>query len=98
MPFRSATVLVSVEREGVIDSWIANLSGKNPTIEVPVKPSYAPNVFISALVVRGRVPGIEPTALIDMGKPAYKLGIAEINVGWMAHELKVDVEAAMPGL
>lgn len=96
MPFRSATALISVEREGVIESWVSTVSGKNPTIEVPVKPSYAPNVFISALVVRGRVPGITPTATIDMGKPAYKLGIAEINVGWMAHELKVDVKAAEP--
>jgi len=94
MPFREATALISAEREGVMESWVSTLSGKNPTIEVPVKPSYAPNVFISALVVRGRVPGISPTALIDMGKPAYKLGIAEINVGWMAHELKVDVKAA----
>jgi uncharacterized protein YfaS (alpha-2-macroglobulin family) len=93
MPFRSATVLISVEREGVIDSWVSSISGKNPIIEVPVKPSYAPNVYISALVVRGRVPGIKPSYTIDMGKPAYKLGIAGINVGWAAHELKVDVTA-----
>jgi len=94
MPFRNATALISVEREGIIDSWVKNISGKNPTIEIPVKASYAPNVFISALVVRGRVPGIKPTYTIDMGKPAYKLGIADINVGWMAHELKVNVAAA----
>lgn len=94
MPFRNATALISVEREGVIDSWVTGISGKNPTIEVPVKPSYAPNVYISALVVRGRVPGIKPTYTIDMGKPAYKLGITGINVGWEAHELKVNVTAA----
>jgi uncharacterized protein YfaS (alpha-2-macroglobulin family) len=94
MPFRKATALISVEREGIIESWVKNISGKNPTIEVPVNPSYAPNVYISALVVRGRVPGIKPTATIDMGKPAYKLGIAGINVGWAAHELKVNVAAA----
>jgi uncharacterized protein YfaS (alpha-2-macroglobulin family) len=93
MPFRKATVLISVEREGIIESWVKNIYGKKPVIEVPVKPSYAPNVFISALVVRGRVPGIKPTATIDMGKPAYKLGIAGINVGWKAHELKVNVTA-----
>ncbi|MGA3281390.1 MAG: MG2 domain-containing protein [Smithella sp.] len=94
MPFRSATALVTVEREGVIESWVSYISGKNPTIEVPVKSSYAPNVYVSALVVRGRVPGIKPSYTIDMGKPAYKLGLAEINVGWLAHELKVNVTAA----
>jgi alpha-2-macroglobulin len=91
MPFREATVLVTVEREGIIDSFVRKLSGKNPVIEVPIKGGYAPNIFVSALCVRGRAEGVKPTALIDLGKPAYKLGIAEIRVGWKAHELKVDV-------
>src|SRR3989304_10426210 len=29
--------------------------------------------------------------MVDLGKPAYKLGIAEISVGWKVHELKVGV-------
>lgn len=91
MPFRSATALVTVEREGVIETFVKRLSGKNPSVEVPVRPNYAPNVFVSALVVRGRTSGLQPTALVDLGKPAFKLGIAEINVGWKGHELKVRV-------
>ncbi|MBI4684258.1 MAG: alpha-2-macroglobulin [Nitrospirae bacterium] len=91
MPFREATALVTVEREGIMEVFIKKLSGKTPVIEIPVKNNYAPNVFVSALVVRGRVSGIQPTALIDLGKPAYKLGIAGIDVGWRAHELKVKV-------
>jgi hypothetical protein len=78
-----------VERE--LGTWIKKISGKNPVIEVPIKSTYAPNVYISALVVRGRLPWIKPTSMVDLGKPAYKLGIAEINVGWKAHELKVNV-------
>ena len=31
--------------------------------------------------------------MVDLGKPAYKLGIAEINVGWKEHELKVNVSS-----
>ena len=93
MPFREATVLVSVEREGVIEHFIRPLSGKSPVVEVPIQGHYAPNVFVSVLAVRGRVRGVEPTALIDLGKPAFKLGLAEIKVGWRAHELKVAVTA-----
>ncbi|WP_322401176.1 alpha-2-macroglobulin family protein [Massilia luteola] len=92
-PFRSATVLVTVEREGILDTYVRHLSGRDQTIAIPVKASYAPNVFVSALVVRGRVAGVQPTALVDLGKPAYKLGIAPIRVGWGGHELKVDVAA-----
>jgi uncharacterized protein YfaS (alpha-2-macroglobulin family) len=91
MPFREATALVTVEREGVMEAWVQQLSGKQPVIKVPMKDTYAPNCFVSALVVRGRVSDIAPTAMVDLGKPAYKLGIAEVKVGWRAHELKVSV-------
>ncbi len=91
MPFREATALIAVEREGIIETSIKKLSGKSPTIDIPIKGNYAPNVFVSAFVVRGRVSNIQPTALVDLGRPAFKLGIAEINVGWKAHELKVQV-------
>jgi alpha-2-macroglobulin len=92
-PFRSATVLVTVEREGILDAYVRKISGKEPLITVPVKGNYAPNVFVSALCVRGRVGGTKPTALFDPGKPAYRLGISEIRVGRKAHELKVTVTA-----
>ena len=52
---------------------------------------WAPNVFVSALVVRGRIAGVQPTAMLDLGKPAFKLGIAEIRVGWRDHRLNVKV-------
>lgn len=92
-PFREATALVTVEREGILDTYVQHLSGTSPVLTLPVKGSYAPNVFVSALVVRGRVAGVQPSALVDLGKPAYKLGIGAIRVGWKAHELKVQVEA-----
>ena len=91
MPFRSATVLVTTEREGIMEAFVQKLSGEKPVIEVPVKGNHAPNLFVSALCVRGRVEGVKPTALADLGKPAFKLGMAEIKVGWKDHELKVAV-------
>ena len=93
MPFRNAMALITVEREGVMEAWVKRISGKKPVVEVPIKGSYAPNVFVSVLVVRGRLPWIKPTAMIDLGKPAYKLGIGEIKVGWKDHELKVNVSS-----
>jgi uncharacterized protein YfaS (alpha-2-macroglobulin family) len=96
MPFREATALITVEREGVIDTYVRPLSGSAPVFEIPVKKQYAPNVYVSALVVRGRVNSVQPTALVDLGKPAYKLGIAPLRVGWSANELKVQVSADKP--
>ena len=59
-------------------------------VTLPVR-DYAPNVFVSVLAVRGRVAGIQPTAMVDLGKPAFKLGIAPIRVGWHEHQIKVVV-------
>ncbi|MCZ7565137.1 MAG: hypothetical protein M5U08_16285 [Burkholderiales bacterium] len=44
-----------------------------------------------ALAQRDAARDIRPRATVDLGKPAFRLGIAEINVGWAAHELAVDV-------
>ncbi|AOH86528.1 alpha-2-macroglobulin [Sphingomonas panacis] len=115
MPFRSATALVTVEREGVLSSFVTQLSGKDPVVEVPMPGAYAPDVFVSVMVVRGRVEsgfwswlhgiarslglesgppeGQEPTALVDLAKPSYRLGIAKVKVGWEAHTLAVAVKA-----
>ncbi len=125
MPFRKATVLVTIEREGVIDQKVVELEGASPVIELPIAGSYGPNVYVSALAVRGRVdpeaPGpyawlkrwfyqiahffglvdevpperdTRPTALVDLSRPAYKLGLAEIKVGRRDYELKVKVMPA----
>ncbi len=93
MPYQKATALVTVEREGVIESFVRELSGKEPVVEIPIKGSYAPNVFVSVLAIRGRVGDPKPTGLVDLGKPSYKFGLTEIKVGTKAHELKVAVKA-----
>jgi alpha-2-macroglobulin len=95
MPFREATALITVEREGLLETFVQPLTGKAPVIRLPLRGHYAPNVFVSVLAVRGRVAGVQPTALVDLGKPAFRLGIAEISVGWRAHELKVNVRTEL---
>jgi len=104
MPFRAATALVTVEREGVMRSFVTELQGKNPIVLLPIEAADAPNVFISVLAVRGRVRHAERTlaksqpeevtALVDLTKPAYRLGIAQIRVGWRPHRLDVQVRPA----
>lgn len=91
MPFEKASALIAVEREGVLKAWVENLESKKPLVTVPIEREYAPNLYVSTLVVRGRVGEPKPTALLDLGKPAYKMGLSMIEVGWKPHELKVEV-------
>lgn len=120
-PFRFATALVSVEREGVIETHVVQLNGQDPTVSLVVKPEWGPNVYVSVLALRGRlreVPWysfftwgfkapsewwtafwyegkeyVAPTALVDLSKPAYRLGLAEIRVGTQAHRIDVKVSS-----
>ncbi|WP_185964993.1 alpha-2-macroglobulin family protein [Glacieibacterium frigidum] len=117
MPFRSATALVSVLRDGVIDSFVTQLDGKDPVVEVQMKRGYAPDVYVSVLAVRGRVAGwrlwladlarrwnlpwisrdaASPTALVDLAKPSYRLGMVKLRVGWDDHRLGVKVASDAP--
>lgn len=90
-PFPQAKVLVTVERDGILHSEVVDVSGDSPVIRVPIKKEYAPNVVISAFAIRGRLADPKPTALVDLAKPAYKLGLAQIKVGWKENTLKVSV-------
>ncbi|MEN9417054.1 MAG: hypothetical protein RI988_674, partial [Pseudomonadota bacterium] len=119
MPFREATALVAVEREGVIDTRVVTLRGRDPTIELPVAREWGPNVYVSVLAVRGRLRDVPwysfftwgwrepvqwarsywsegreyrpPTAFVDLSRPAFKLGVAPLEVGLAAHALQVEV-------
>lgn len=55
MPFREAVALVSVEREGVLWKEQVALKGTNPVVKIPISPDWGPNVYVSALVLRGRL-------------------------------------------
>ena len=55
MPFRSATALVAVEREGIVSTQVVELRGDNPTVELKVQPEWGPNVYVSVLALRGRL-------------------------------------------
>ncbi|HEY0825253.1 MAG TPA: alpha-2-macroglobulin family protein, partial [Ramlibacter sp.] len=121
MPFRFATALVAVEREGIIRTQVVQLRGDDPTVTLKVEEGWGPNVYVSVLALRGRlreVPWysfftwgykaprewwtafwfegreyVAPTALVDLAKPAFRLGVAEFRVGTKAHELAVSVKA-----
>lgn len=90
-PFPQALMLVAVEREGIESYRVEAFDAKNPIIEVPIEKRHAPNIYVSAWLMRGRSKGTEPFLKVDLGKPVFKLGIAEIKVGQKAQTLNVKV-------
>ena len=121
MPFRRATALVAVEREGILHTELMELRGDDPTVDLLVDERWGPNVYVSILALRGRLEDVPwysfftwgyktprewwrafredgkeyvaPTSLVDLSKPAFRLGMAEIQVGKGAHRIDVAVKA-----
>ncbi|WAC72589.1 MG2 domain-containing protein [Roseateles sp. SL47] len=118
MPYRDATALITVEREGLLYSRVQRLSGRDPWVEVKIDKDWAPNAFVGVTVVRGRLKDVPwysfftwgwrepgnwwrawrassdyqpPTAMVDLAKPSFKMGIAGIEIGRAKHDLKVEV-------
>lgn len=91
MPFQEANVLVTAEREGVSKAYLVHLKSKESIFELPIEPFFAPNIYISALAVRGRVDDPKPTSVVDLARPSFKLGLVMLKVGHAEHELKVEV-------
>jgi len=67
MPYREATALVTVEREGVIDARVQLLRGDDPHVELGIDGAFAPNVYVSVLVLRGRVRDVPWTSFFRWG-------------------------------
>jgi len=91
-PFARSTALVTVEREGILEASVRPLGRENPVLSIPIEGRLAPNAFVSVLAVRGRVSRPQPTARLDLGKPALRFGLTELEVGWDEHRLAVDVK------
>ncbi len=94
MPFQKATALVTVERAGVLEAKVVELSGSSPVVDVNVSRKYAPGVYVSVMAVRGRVGQLPSKAgQIDRGKPAFRMGLKKLNVASASNSLDIEVAA-----
>jgi hypothetical protein len=91
-PFGKATALLTVERQGVRKTLVKEVAGPGPVLEVPLEKGDAPGVYLSVLLVRGRVGEPKPNGA-DLGKPQVRIGCAELKVNQTARELEVQVRA-----
>ncbi|HET9371320.1 MAG TPA: MG2 domain-containing protein [Vicinamibacterales bacterium] len=95
-PWESATALLTMEREGIRRYERFTLTSTQQTVEVPITEEDIPNVFVSVLLIRGRTSNEPGPDGSDPGKPAFKLGYAELDVEDASKRLEVTVAADRP--
>ncbi len=93
-PYENALALVTVEREGILDAWTTPVASGADYVEVPVKSSYLPNVFVGVTLVRGRAaePEYDKEGL-DLAKPQGKTGYVNLTVSQQEREIQTTLSA-----
>jgi len=81
-----ATGLVTIERDGVIERRLFDLTPTQKSLAIPITAAHAPNVYVSVALVQGRM-GDGPR-----GKPRMRMGLIDLAVRPQDNTLTVSVE------
>ncbi len=84
-PFANSEALLTVERGSIREVRRITLPGNSERIKIPIQSDYAPNVYVSVLLVKGRD--------ADSPTPQFKLGYVNLVVSTVEKELKVNLTA-----
>ncbi len=101
-PFKTCSALVTVERNNVIEHFVSANACEAGQVEVPVVGTFAPNVFVSVYAITGRAE-TAPAKMgeLDLGRPTYRLGYANLKVNWGRYKstvaVKTDKQKYEPG-
>jgi uncharacterized protein YfaS (alpha-2-macroglobulin family) len=82
---RSATALITLERNGVMDAWVTRLRSPAEGIKVKLGHKHAPNVYATVTLVSGR------TGAGDRHRPRFTIGVVNLQVSPVSRRLKVRI-------
>jgi uncharacterized protein YfaS (alpha-2-macroglobulin family) len=91
-PFPGCRALITLERFGILQSWTRTLQNSTEVFDVPILPDYLPGFYLSVLVVSPRVDQPMSEEGEDLGKPAFRMGYAEVAVKDSAKEITLDIQ------
>ncbi|CAK7053633.1 MAG: hypothetical protein DELT_01116 [Desulfovibrio sp.] len=94
-PFETATALVALERDGVLRSFVVEVTGAAPLLEIPLEKTDAPYMYATVTLIKGRTApppdSSAPEGAADMGAPAFAQGSLRLKVSGARETLAVSV-------
>lgn len=91
-PFPGAKALMTIERYGVIKSWVQTLPESTAVVEFNVEPDYVPGYYFSVSVMSPRVDKPLEGSQVDLGKPSFRIGYVEVPVRDPYKEITVKIK------
>lgn len=88
-PFQNGRALITVERDGILKSWVQPMKNSMEKVKIEVTEDFFPGVYVSVNLFSPRVAdsSIEP----DLGKPSEKTGYVQIDVENKTRVLDVKI-------
>ena len=83
-PYQGATTaLLTIERGGILEHRVMQLETNSEQLQLPILPEYAPNVYVSVVIVKG----------MDDNNPlaTFKVGYVMLPVSSERNELQISV-------
>ncbi len=100
-PYPKALALVTMERDHIVGHRVVEIKNDTPAIAIPIDDTFVPNVYVSVVLVRGRVHADKDATGFETGAPGFKMGYANLQVEPVKQTLAVAVtpnhERAAPG-
>jgi uncharacterized protein YfaS (alpha-2-macroglobulin family) len=93
-PYPGAKALITIERYGVLKSWITTFENSTEIVEFPIIPDYLPGYYLSVVIMSPRVEKPLGENQVDLGKPAFRMGYVRVPVRNPYKEIIVDVKPA----
>lgn len=93
-PFKTGTMLLTVETDGVLDQRVIELTGTSAELDIPVLATLRGGAFVSASAVRP----VDPDS--DKWMPHRAVGLARLAIDANSHRMAVAIDAprkAEPG-
>ena len=87
-------VLMTVERGSILETRRFVAEEANPLVELPIESLYAPNVYVSFVIVKGvDLVETESGAVEEVGTPDVRIGMIQLNIEPVAQTLSVELTA-----
>ncbi|MEI7770278.1 MAG: alpha-2-macroglobulin family protein, partial [Chloroflexales bacterium] len=87
-PYKGSTALITIERGEVISHRIMSIVGTSELLEVPISADYAPNVYVSVVLITPAGSGNSADA---PAAPDVRVGLVNLAVSTEQQDLTVSV-------
>ncbi len=91
-PYPKAKALVTIERMGIVKSWVETLDSSLPQISFPVTEEMVPDFSLSVVVFSPRIEQRQTDDTFDLGKPECRMGYAQMEASGKKHSLDFEIK------